>query len=124
MSLCPKCSAPLHKEWKVCGMCKHKRDDKTLDYTHIMIEEDIMQVALDIHEKNVLDAKIKEAVQAINEVECALNEKEVRVQILRQQLEDANVELNKYAAARQGFLTHRDIEAFRKEVKTKSTLVC
>lgn len=124
MTLCPKCSAPLHKEWKVCGMCKHKRDDKTLDYTHNMIEDDIMQVALDLHNKNVLDARIKEAVQAINEVECALNEKQVRVQILKQQVEDALVEMNKYAAARQNFFSHRDIETFRKEVKTKSTLVC
>ena len=89
-----------------------------------MIEEDIMQVAIEIHNKNVLESKIKEAVQAINEVECAVNEKQVRVQILKQQVEDALVELNKYTAAQHAFAIHRDIETFRKEVKTKSTLVC
>ena len=123
MILCPKCSAPLYKEWKVCVMCKHKRDDKTLDYTNNMIDINIMEAALEIHTKNVLDAKIKEAVQAINEVECAVNEKQVRVQILKQQVEDALVELNKYTSAKEGFLSHRDIQAFRKEVNFKQ-IIC
>lgn len=90
-----------------------------------MTEQEILNKAFEIHNQNIIDAKIRSAVHDLQEVDCVLNEKETKIQLLEKQWEEAKADRDNVAIAKHLFLTHRDIEIFRKAIKAKqSTIVC